>query len=102
MSHRLRTLEFPKLRFGVVVVAVLLASCSTTSDPTANPDDAAVEAADGNMERFYDQTIDFGACAEFATNDVEEQTFANDIFECGRLTVPLDYTVPQGETAQIC
>ncbi len=96
---------------------MLLTACSN-ADPEANSDPtkpattatvaealetagSAVGATDEDMQRYYDQQISFGECAEFATNDAEDQTFANDAFECGWLTVPLDYQDPGGEEAQI-
>ena len=53
------------------------------------------------LERFYNQKLPFGPCAEYATTAADEAAFADDTFECARLEVPLDYENPDGRTAQI-
>ncbi|MEA5452565.1 alpha/beta hydrolase [Leptolyngbya sp. CCNP1308] len=53
------------------------------------------------LERFYNQELTFGPCADYATTDADAKTFANDTYECARLEVPLDYENPYGRTAQI-
>ena len=53
------------------------------------------------LERFYEQELTFGPCDDYATTDIDAETFANDTYECARLEVPLDYDNPDGRTAQI-
>ena len=53
------------------------------------------------LERFYNQELTFGPCADYATTDADAKAFANDTVECARLEVPLDYENPDGRTAQI-
>lgn len=50
------------------------------------------------MDRFYSQSLDWGACGSYATTQVTAQAFQGEGLECARLTVPLDYADPEGTT----
>ncbi|MEU8898916.1 alpha/beta fold hydrolase [Nocardia sp. NPDC048505] len=76
----------------VVLLALGLAACGQESEP----DDAA------RLQRFYDQELAFGACAEYAQTIGDTQAFAaSPDFRCARLEVPVDYQDPGGRTMKI-
>lgn len=78
-------------------VAALVAGCTTT---TAGRGVAAAVVPPG-LESFYDQELSWGPCAPFATTPDDAAGFADPVFDCTRVTVPLDYAKPDGETAGI-
>jgi pimeloyl-ACP methyl ester carboxylesterase len=73
-----------------------------TACTSATPGQAAPGGAPApGLERFYTQALTWGPCEPFATDDMDRTAFADPKFDCARLEVPLDYTAPDGETAQI-
>jgi pimeloyl-ACP methyl ester carboxylesterase len=89
----------PRLRLPVVAAALcsaaLLAACTQAAPP------AAPAPPPPELSRFYDQQPVWGPCAGYATNGQQQQAYANQAFDCFKLTVPLDYADPGGPTAQI-
>jgi pimeloyl-ACP methyl ester carboxylesterase len=53
------------------------------------------------LERFYNQTLLWGDCSDFATTPADTKTYADAGLQCTRLTVPLDYTKPNGREIKI-
>lgn len=53
------------------------------------------------LERYYSQRLTWSGCAGFATTDRDRQNFTNPEFRCTRLQVPLDYSHPNGHSAEI-
>ncbi|WP_139320685.1 alpha/beta hydrolase [Saccharomonospora sp. CUA-673] len=53
------------------------------------------------LDRFYSQSLEWGDCAPYATSQTAEQLFGEDGLECARLTVPLSYAEPDGETITV-
>ncbi|MEC3980622.1 alpha/beta hydrolase [Amycolatopsis sp. H20-H5] len=92
---------------ALLAVAVLLASCSTDqqqpSPPSASsaprpttssspvPDPAA-------LKRFTDQKLSWGDCTSYATSEPVKKLYGDKSLDCARLTVPLDYAKPAGDT----
>lgn len=79
---------------------------SATSAPS--PDDVATTAPSetspeqAGLEAFYGQDLTWESCLDFAVTAADVELFtAVDRAECTRLEVPVDYTEPDGETAQI-
>ncbi|MBL1074404.1 alpha/beta fold hydrolase [Nocardia sp. 2] len=70
-------------------LAMMVASCSG-STVEGNP-----EPASQGMDRFYNQTVKWGSCAEFADGALPSGA------QCTRVTVPVDYSKPDGDTAHI-
>ena len=62
----------------------------TTSGPTARTDPA--------LAKFYSQRLSWGACAGFAASADVAPAYASPAFQCARLTVPLSYASPGGQT----
>jgi pimeloyl-ACP methyl ester carboxylesterase len=53
------------------------------------------------LERYYGQRLTWSGCKNFASTNLERQSFANPTLRCTRVEVPLDYAHPQGRTALI-
>ncbi|MEU6646542.1 alpha/beta hydrolase [Saccharomonospora sp. NPDC046836] len=75
-----------------------LAAC--TSEPASEPTGPAGPVPAG-LERYYGQSLDWGPCQPYAKSERARSTFQGEGLECARLTVPLDYTKPQGTTITI-
>ncbi|CAM3946813.1 alpha/beta hydrolase [Smaragdicoccus niigatensis] len=56
-----------------------------------------LQTAAGPLDKFYNQTIQWGSCKGFEMGGPE----LNHGLQCARVTVPLDYSKPDGETASI-
>jgi pimeloyl-ACP methyl ester carboxylesterase len=80
-------------------------SPATTQPAAAQPENTQPETTQlpsSDLDRFYEQDLTFGPCAEYALTEIDDQSFAlSDEFECARMQVPLDYADPDGRTAQI-
>lgn len=90
----------------ITVLTSLVACTSTTSGtPTAAASDVErhgpAGAVPAGLARFYSQTLAWGGCASYATDDQARQTFSAPNFQCTRLTVPLDYNRPNGTTITV-
>ncbi|MHA6798969.1 alpha/beta hydrolase [Bounagaea algeriensis] len=53
------------------------------------------------LERFYGQSLRWQACPQYAETEQDRQAYAAPGLECARLTVPLDYSDPGGDTVQL-
>lgn len=53
------------------------------------------------LEKFYGQKLTWGPCAPFATTAEQREPLAKAGLECAKMEAPLDYTKPDGRTAQI-
>ncbi|MDR7300807.1 pimeloyl-ACP methyl ester carboxylesterase [Haloactinomyces albus] len=51
-----------------------------------------------DLKEYYGQSLTWGPCAEYATTGRSRAAFRNRSIECARLTVPMDYSAPQGKT----
>jgi pimeloyl-ACP methyl ester carboxylesterase len=74
------------------------ATSSSAPASSAAPTPGAVPAG---LERFYTQRPAWGSCLPFATTDDQRQYYAQPGLECAKIDVPVDYTNPQGPTAQL-
>ncbi|MGH3913131.1 MAG: alpha/beta hydrolase [Pseudonocardiaceae bacterium] len=77
--------------------------------PVVTPAVPGAEQLDGEpkgpvppgLERFYNQQLTWGDCAEFAATETDTLVFAASDLECTRVEVPLDYASPAGRTARL-
>lgn len=74
----------------IAAVALLVSACGNSQD--APPPPAPT------LDRYYQQRIAWGSCDDYPSGGTE-LTAAG--IECARVTVPIDYGRPDGETAQI-
>ncbi|GAB2657463.1 alpha/beta hydrolase [Nocardia goodfellowii] len=79
---------------------VALGACGSGSTPPGarSPEpEPSIE-----LQRFYDQTLNFESCERYATTSADRDTFTRDPnFQCARTQVPLDYDDPEGKTASV-
>ena len=87
----------------IALLAVLgvLAGCSaaTTAPPTASTAPASPTA--DPLARFASQQLAWGSCEGYAASPDVAQAYTDPALQCARLTVPLDYAQPDGDTAEI-
>ncbi|MBK1789021.1 alpha/beta hydrolase [Prauserella cavernicola] len=74
-----------------------LVACSSDSEPREERTGPVGPVPDG-LDRYYGQTLDWGGCEPFSTSQSTQSALSGDGFECARLTVPLDYSDPEGTT----
>ncbi|MGP3966874.1 alpha/beta hydrolase [Streptomyces sp. 6N223] len=81
--------------------------CATTA--TTLPAGAATAAGQGGgpdrgaptgLERYYQQRIDWGGCAQGPGDELGQELDAAGV-ECAEVTVPLDYAEPDGRTITV-
>ena len=53
------------------------------------------------LAKFYAQALAWGSCASYATDTASAKLYASTTFQCARLTVPLAYDNPTGQTVQV-
>ncbi|ODU03872.1 MAG: hydrolase [Pseudonocardia sp. SCN 72-86] len=83
------------------VASVALASCTVSTSGVAMAATATSGNAPLELDRYYTQLLDWGPCTPFAGNDAERAAFAAPSLDCATLTVPLDYSEPDGRVAKI-
>ena len=84
------------------MVLALVASCTTTIAGTAVAPVIERRGPTGSvpsgLDRFYAQPLSWGDCASYATTDSDRSIMTGKGAQCARLTVPLDYSKPGGDT----
>ncbi|AIJ21186.1 alpha/beta hydrolase [Amycolatopsis methanolica] len=95
-------MRLPRRRrlFAAGLLAAALTACTTqTPAPPSSPSPVAADVH--ALDRFYDQQLAWGDCAAYATGQQSADAFRTPGVECARLTVPLDYANPRGETITV-
>ncbi len=94
LPARSRSLVIELRAAGALVLALTLASCSflggakpDTAPSTAKADPSIVASAPAGLDSFYSQEVVWEACENG--------------FQCAKVTVPVDYEKPDGDTIQI-
>lgn len=103
------TTRRPRVLLVTVAVGLLATACSATTTGTAVPaggaaaitPGAATGAVPAGLEQFYAQAAEWGPCADYALTPTDAEAYADPALECARVTVPLDYADPDGETATV-
>ncbi|GAA5156679.1 alpha/beta hydrolase [Amycolatopsis dongchuanensis] len=93
-------------RVAVLLGACLLlplTACTSEQTGTRQPQDQTEQRGPAGpvpagLDRFYAQPLTWGDCVRYATSDDAKSVFGQKDLECARLTVPLDYANPQGDT----
>lgn len=93
MSHRPRRL---RLAAATAVCALALSACAGGDSPSGGQ--SAPEGAAAGMDEFYDQQLDWGSCED---SGGIAGFFGGDDQQCAQLTVPVDYSDPEGETTSV-
>lgn len=90
---------------ALVVLAVLVAGCSTavagTAAPVAAADSAGPAKVPAGLQTFYSQKLAWGSCAGYAQTSLDKQTYATPGLQCARLRVPVSYDEPTGKAATV-
>ncbi|MDQ0729440.1 alpha/beta hydrolase [Arthrobacter sp. B1I2] len=95
LPARRRSLTVAGRAAGAMALAMVLASCSLLNGGDKNPPEAATARADpsivasapAGLEKFYSQEVVWQPC--------------EGEFQCAKVTVPMDYANPAGETIQL-
>lgn len=82
----------------VAVVAACAPSPESTGQPAVTESRGPAGAVPAGLDRFYAQPLTWGDCAPYATSADSRSGFGNKNLQCARLTVPLDYSKPDGDT----
>lgn len=101
----------PTRRHAIVTASILLASvagaCTTSVEGKPGPqlpyeeqNEPAGPVPQG-LEQFYSQPLTWESCESYAKTDYDERALGADGLQCTHLTVPLDYTKPDGETIEL-
>ncbi|WP_237774465.1 alpha/beta hydrolase [Actinosynnema sp. ALI-1.44] len=87
---------------GVLGVVALLAltACSTAVQGTPVGKGPSGPVPPG-LEKFYAQSVKWGDCADYATDEVSSSLYDDADLRCARLRVPLDYAKPDGREITI-
>ena len=81
--------------------AVLVALSACVSPPPSDPDTSATGSAT-DLSGFHAQSLAWEECTSYAQTAIEDAAYAaSPQAECALLTVPMDYSAPDGETIQI-
>ncbi|MFI7123190.1 alpha/beta hydrolase [Amycolatopsis sp. NPDC049868] len=85
------------------LLAVTVAACSsgegrTQPPPPATESHAPTGPVPAGLEKFYGQSLTWADCAPYATSDDAKAAFRVKDAQCARLTVPLDYAKPEGDS----
>lgn len=94
MSHRPR--RRMRLAAALAVCALALSACTADDSPAGGQ--SAPEGAAQGMDEFYAQELDWGSCED---SGGISGFFGGDDQQCAQLTVPVDYSDPEGETTTV-
>jgi pimeloyl-ACP methyl ester carboxylesterase len=89
---------------GLSLLASAAVACTSTTSGSAGAAATDVEhrgpagTVPAGLAKFYGQSLAWGGCAGFATDDNAKQAYSAQNLQCTRLTVPLDYSKPNGAT----
>jgi pimeloyl-ACP methyl ester carboxylesterase len=90
-----------------MMLALLASGCMSAIDGSSVPQlpyeessGPAGEVPDG-LDEFYGQALRWEGCGDYATGEFDAEPLADPAVQCTRLTVPLDYADPGGETISI-
>ncbi|GAA1245642.1 alpha/beta hydrolase [Prauserella halophila] len=81
----------------VLALGGLTTACSSDQPEQKGP----VGPVPQGLDRFYGQALDWGECEPYATSGTARSAFGAEGLECARLSVPLDYTEPDGTTISL-
>jgi pimeloyl-ACP methyl ester carboxylesterase len=96
-----------RLFAAALMLVALTGGCTSTVDGTSGPKLPFEEAkgpsgtVPAGLEKFYGQRLTWENCKAYATGDYDAEPLGDPAVQCTRLTVPLDYTDPGGDTIRI-
>ncbi len=90
-----------------ILLAFVAAACTTSVDGAPGPQLPFTERHDpvgpvpAGLDEFYAQELTWESCDDYGRTDYDSEALRRDDLQCTRLTVPLDYARPDGETIEI-
>lgn len=90
-----------------MMLALVASGCTSVIDGTSAPrlpyEESRGPAGDvpAELAEFYGQRLSWEGCGDYATGEFDVEPLADPAVQCTRLTVPLDYADPGGETISI-
>lgn len=90
-----------------ILLAFVAGGCTTSvsGDPAPKLPITVSNAPKGpvpeGLEKFYSQSLTWENCDGYGETDYDRQALREDGLQCTHLTVPLDYTAPDGDTIKI-
>ncbi len=98
-------------RTATVTASILLAfvagACTNTvsGDPTPKLPITVSNAPKGpvpqGLDKFYSQSLTWDSCDGYGKTDYDRQALRDKSLQCTHLTVPIDYTKPDGDTIEL-
>ena len=76
-------------------------SSSGTGPAGADSTSGAPGSIPAGLAKYYDQHLQWGDCEPYATTSDDQQAYRTPGLSCARLTVPMDYAKPDGQTITI-
>ncbi|HET9257767.1 MAG TPA: serine/threonine-protein kinase, partial [Pseudonocardiaceae bacterium] len=70
-------------------------------DEQSEPIPPSTRPSTAGLERYYGQSLSWGGCSSFDHTPDDEKVYTDPSLECARLTVPLDYTKPNGRKIEV-
>lgn len=102
-----------RLPYLIAVGLLALVSACTPAEQRSDPDGQGAAGAPvtedrgptgkvpQGLTRYYSQSLTWGQCEPYATSASSQRLFKQEGIQCARLTVPLDYDKPDGETISL-
>jgi pimeloyl-ACP methyl ester carboxylesterase len=87
-----------------ILLAFVEGACTTSVEGSPGPKLPYTERNEptgpvpAGLEEFYSQELTWEGCADYASSEFDQQALGADDLQCTRLTVPLDYAQPDGDT----
>ncbi len=91
----------PALSVGLALTAVASLALACTSAGGTTAQHGPVGPVPAGLERFYGQDLVWGVCSSFAKTPSDQKAYADPGLQCAYLTVPLDYTNPNGRGIKV-
>jgi pimeloyl-ACP methyl ester carboxylesterase len=91
----------------VAMVVATAAGCTSNVDGASGPrlpfeeTKGPAGTVPGGLDEFYGQKLTWEGCKDYASGEYDAQPLADETVQCTRLTVPLDYADPGGETIRV-
>ena len=101
------TTRRPAIVTASILLALVAGACTTSVEGSPGPKLPFTERNEpagpvpAGLEEFYSQELKWEGCADYGKTDDDKQILQADDLQCTHLTVPLDYTKPDGDTIEL-
>jgi pimeloyl-ACP methyl ester carboxylesterase len=88
------------------LLAMFATACTSISAGSGVPSttverNGPVGSVPAGLATYYGQPLSWGGCVSYATSQSAQGSFGTDSLQCARLSLPVDYTKPKGNTLTI-